>query len=51
LEFKKEGSKVFKLTVANNTDIIQGLISLEDKEGYIFVNLIEIAPFNIGKRY
>ena len=40
---------MYKLTVINNPDIIQGLISLEDKGDHIFVNLIENAPFNIGK--
>lgn len=39
-----------KLTIVNNTDIIQGLISIEDKGDHIFVNLIENAPFNIGKQ-
>ena len=48
-ELKKPNTKVFKLTVVNNPDIIQGLISLEDKGDHIFVNLIENAPFNIGK--
>ena len=49
-ELKKAGTKVYKLTVVNNSDIIQGLISLEDKGDHIFVNLIENAPFNIGKK-
>lgn len=49
-ELKKPNTKVFKLTVVNNIEIIQGLISLEDKGDHIFVNLIENAPFNIGKR-
>jgi hypothetical protein len=49
-ELKKDNTKVYKLTVVNNSDIIQGLISLEDKGDHIFVNLIENAPFNIGKK-
>ena len=49
-ELKKAGTKVYKLTIVNNTDIIQGLISIEDKGDHIFVNLIENAPFNIGKQ-
>ncbi|MBK7225326.1 MAG: hypothetical protein IPH96_07910 [Saprospiraceae bacterium] len=49
-ELKKAGTKVYKLTVVNNSDIIQGLISLEDKGDHVFVNLIENAPFNIGKK-
>lgn len=34
----------------NNPDIIQGLISMEDKVDDLFVNLIENAPFNVGKK-
>jgi hypothetical protein len=49
-ELKKVGTEVYKLTVVNNSDIIQGLISIEDKGDHIFVNLIENAPFNIGKQ-
>ena len=50
MELKKENTKVFKLTVINNPEIIQGLISFEDKGDHIFVNLVENAPFNIGKK-
>ncbi len=49
-ELKKEGTKVYKLTVVNNCEIIQGLISIEDKIDHLFVNLIENAPFNVGKK-
>lgn len=40
---------VFKLTISNNPNIIQGLISLEVKPDHVYVHLIESAPFNIGK--
>lgn len=49
-EVKRPNVKVYKLTIVNNPDIIQGLISLEDKGDHIFVNLVENAPFNIGKK-
>lgn len=49
-ELNNDNTKVYKLTVVNNSDIIQGLISMEDKGDHIFVNLIENAPFNIGKK-
>jgi hypothetical protein len=49
-ELKKENYKVCKLTVVNNPDIVQGLISYEDKGDHIFVNIVENAPFNIGKK-
>ena len=35
--------------ILGNESIIQGLISLEDWGDYVFVNIIENAPFNIGK--
>ncbi|MDR2966175.1 MAG: hypothetical protein LBU88_10435, partial [Treponema sp.] len=40
---------VYKLITINKPDIIHGLISLKKDEGYVFLNLIESAPFNIGK--
>ncbi|MBS4028137.1 MAG: hypothetical protein KGZ58_05795 [Ignavibacteriales bacterium] len=45
-DLKKE---VFKLTTTNNPTIIQGLLSIEDKEDHIFMHLIESAKFNRGK--
>jgi hypothetical protein len=48
-ELKKEGVIVYKLVILGNENIIQGLISLEDRDDHIFVNIIENAPFNIGK--
>ena len=40
---------VYKLTINNNPNIIQGLVSLEVKDDHVFMHLIESAPFNIGK--
>jgi hypothetical protein len=40
---------VYKLTIVNNSDIIQGLISLSKETDHIYMNLLESAPFNIGK--
>jgi hypothetical protein len=40
---------VFKLTKIIEPDVIQGLISLEKQRGYIYVNIVENAPFNMGK--
>ena len=39
----------YKLTIANNPTIIQGIISLEVKPDHVYMHLIESAPFNIGK--
>ena len=49
-ELKKENTKVIKLTVVKNPEIIQGKMSFEDKGDHIFINLVENAPFNIGKK-
>lgn len=42
-------AKVFKLIIEENYNVIQGLISLSYKSGFIFVELIENADFNIGR--
>lgn len=48
-EIKEPAREVYKLTVINNPNIIQGLISLEIKPDHVLMHLIESAPFNIGK--
>ncbi len=48
-EFKEPARDVFKLTIANNITIIQGLISLEVKADHVFIHLVESSPFNKGK--
>jgi hypothetical protein len=48
-EFKKPLCEIYKLTINNNPNIIQGLISLEVKADHVFMHLIESAPFNVGK--
>ena len=45
-EMKKE---VYKLAIVNNPNIIQGLLSLSIEQDHIFMDLLESAPFNIGK--
>ncbi len=40
---------VFKLAIAGNPSIIQGLISLTEKEDHVYMHLIESAPFNLGR--
>lgn len=49
VEFKNPKIEIYKLTISNNPNIIQGLVSFEIKSDHIFMNLIESAPFNIGK--
>lgn len=48
-ELKDKSKDVYKLTTVNNPTIIQGLLSIEDKNDHIFMHLIESATFNKGK--
>jgi len=48
-EIKDKSKEVFKLTTINNPTIIQGLISIEDKQDHIFMHLIESSKFNKRK--
>ena len=48
-EFKNPQCDVYKLTITNNPNIIQGLVSLEVKTDHVYMHLIESAPFNLGK--
>lgn len=48
-ELKIPSREVYKLTITNNPNIIQGVVSLEVKTDHVYMHLIESAPFNIGK--
>ena len=48
-ELKDKTKEVYKLTTVNNPTIIQGLLSIEDKQDHVFMHLIESAKFNKGK--
>ena len=48
-EIKDKTKEVYKLTTVNNPTIIQGLLSIEDKQDHIFMHLIESSKFNKGK--
>ena len=48
-ELDNHAKEVYKLTVQNNPDIIQGLLSITIEADHIFMDLLESAPFNIGK--
>ena len=48
-EYKQPEREVYKLTIVNNQQIIQGLISLEIKPDHVYMHLVESAPFNKGK--
>ncbi len=49
IEYADNEKEVYKLTIVNNPTIIQGLLSVSVESDHIFMNLIESAPFNIGK--
>ena len=48
-EVKDKTKEVYKLTTVNNPTIIQGLLSIEDKQDHVFMHLIESAKFNKNK--
>ena len=48
-ELKDKTKEIYKLTTVNNTKIIQGLLSIEDKQDHVFMHLIESSKFNKGK--
>ena len=48
-ECKLIDRQVFKLTIRNNPEIIQGLLSTSDYGDHYYLHLIESAPFNLGK--
>ncbi len=48
-EYRLADRDVYKLVIRNNLSIIQGLISLTEREDHIYMHLIESSPFNRGK--
>ena len=48
-EINDKTKESYKITTVNNPNIIQGLVSIEDKQDHIFMHLIESAKFNVGK--
>ena len=49
IEFTDNSKEIYKLTIVNNPEIIQGLLSLTIETDHVLMNLVESAPFNIGK--
>ncbi len=49
-EYKIPEREVYKLTIVNNPNVIQGLVCLEVKEDHVYMHLLENAPFNKGKQ-
>lgn len=48
-EYRNLSKEVYKLHIQDNQNIIQGMLSLSIESDHIFMNLLENAPFNIGK--
>lgn len=48
-EFDNNVREVYKLTIPNNPTIIQGLLSFTIKQDHIYMDLVESAPFNLGR--
>ena len=48
-ELASNSKEVYKLTIVNNSDIIQGLLCVTIQPDHILMDLVESAPFNIGK--
>ena len=46
-ELENNNREVFKLTIINNPNIIQGLLSFTIKPDHLYMNLLESAPFNL----
>lgn len=48
-EFQDIQKEVYKLTIVNNPNIVQGILSISIMQDHVYVNLLESAPFNVGK--
>jgi hypothetical protein len=48
-EFKQGDRTVYKLVIPENVNVVHGLVSLTPDNDNVYMNLIESAPFNIGK--
>jgi len=47
-EAKDKNKLIYKLIIVDNPNVIQGLLSLQDKNDHIFMHLIESNKFNRG---
>ncbi|MCL1462747.1 hypothetical protein, partial [Klebsiella pneumoniae] len=49
-ELDNDVNEVHKLTIVGTPDIIQGVMSIRKEADHIFMNLLENAPFNLGRQ-
>ena len=48
-ELEDNTKEVYKLTITNNPNIIQGLLSFTVQPDHLYMDLLESAPFNRGR--
>ena len=48
-ELENNTKEVYKLTIVGNPNIVQGLMSLTINSDHIYLDLLENAPFNLGR--
>jgi len=48
-EYVQKNRQVYKLVTVKDTKTIHGLVSCEKDEGFMYMHLLESAPFNRGK--
>ena len=49
-EFRQPFRDVYKLTITNNQNVIQGLVCLQVMTDHVYMHLLESAPFNQGNK-
>lgn len=48
-ELENNTKEVYKLTIVGNPNIVQGLMSFTINSDHIYLDLLENAPFNLGR--
>ena len=48
-ELENKSKELYKLTIIDNPNIVQGLISFTINADHIYMDLLESAPFNLGR--
>ncbi len=49
-EFRQPYRDVYKLTITNNQNVIQGLVCVQVMTDHVYMHLLESAPFNQGNK-
>ncbi len=47
-EARKPNKKVYKLVIEANQEVIQGLVALENMQGFVYLSLVENISYNKG---